>query len=78
MDEANLDRALLGSFSDDLPEHHLGQNHGSVDAFRIWRKVPSKHRGFILVKVGLEREQEKHPCYCVRLPSISGSSKAHP
>lgn len=76
VDEAHLDRALLGTFSDNLPEHHSGQNHGSVDIFRIWRKVASRHRGFILVKVGLEREQEKHPCYRVRLPSISGSSKA--
>lgn len=76
MDEAHLDRALLGAFSDNLPEHHLGQNQGSVDIFRIWRKMASRHRGFILVKVGLEREQEKHPCYRVRLPSISGSLKA--
>lgn len=38
--------------------------------------MASRHRGFILVKVGLEREQEKHPCYRVRLPSISGSLKA--
>ena len=76
MGKAYLDRALLGTFSDDFLEHLSGQNYNSVDIYRIWRKETSRHRGCILVKVGLEREQEKNPCYHVRLPSISVSLEA--